>query len=184
MATIAVIGLAFYAGLVAQRKVGILAIDRTVNQIVGDSERPPTLEEWAFPNSTLLSKASSGGVTSGRGVEIHNPQVGIWVTPASFESVVKHFAERLQFKKVGDAEERLAKIKASGYLELGGASASSQIFVRDNSRPESGGFPPSLRSVRLECLVQRTRAYHINIVISKVDDEDTSHIIMIYDPLN
>ncbi len=178
-----VIGLAFCAGLVAQRHVELLAIDRTVNHIVGDAEQPPLLEEFAFPNSKLHSKVSSGGATSDRGIEIHNPQVGLWSTPEPFENVVKYYVQRLQFKKVADPAERLAKMKASGHLALGGANASSQVFVRDNSRPESGDFPKSLRSVRLECLVQRTRSYHLNIVVSRADDEDSSHIVIIYDPL-
>lgn len=162
----------------------LLVVDEAVDQIVGESDSAPTFEEWAFPNSKLLSRVSSGGVKSDRGVEIHNPQVGLWSTSEPIENVLEYFVERLQFKKVGDVEERIAKMKASGYLELGGANASSQIFIRDNSRPESGGIEQPLRSVRLECLVQRTRTYHMNIVVSKADDEEASHIIMIYDRLD
>ena len=63
------------------------------------------------------------------------------------------------------------------------ATAASKVFIRDNSKPESGLFPPSFRSVRFECLIKRTRTYHVNVLLSRADDDDVTHIVVIYDPL-
>ncbi len=104
-------------------------------------------------------------------------------TPASSEDVIAHFAETMGFEKAGNVEDRKAKAKAYGYLNLGGSNPSSRALIRDNPKPESDSFPPQLRSVRSECLIKRTRTYHVNVLISRADDDETSHIVVVFDPL-
>ena len=178
-----VAGMAFGAGLVSQRYYHLLAIAESVNVIVGSAEQPPELETFAFPNSELRSKSSSSGVSNQQGIIIHNPQVGMWTTADSFEDVLVHYARTMGFEKETNIEKRQSMTNAVSFLDIGGADASSKALIRDNSKPELGGYPPPMRLVRVECLIKRTRTYHVNVILSRADDDELTHIIVLFDPL-
>ena len=176
------VALAFGAGLLTQRYFQLVVISETVDTIVGPAEQPPELVAFAFPNSEFQFKGSAGGATSNRGVVIHAPQIGMWTTSESFEDVIVHYARTMGFQRETNIENRQSLINAASYLDLGKADASSKALIRDNSKPESA-YPPSLRSVRIECLVKRTRTYHVNVMLSRADDDELTHIVVVYDEL-
>jgi hypothetical protein len=183
LSILVVAGLAFGAGLVTQRYHQLIVIAESVDVIVGSAEQPPELESFAFPNSELRSKSSSGGVSNQQRKIIHNPQVGMWTTADSFEDVLVHYARSMGFEQETNIEKRQSVTNAVSFLDIGGADASSKALIRDNSKLEFSGYPPPMRLVRVECLIKRTRTYHVNVILSRADDDELTHIIVLFDPL-
>lgn len=142
--------------------------------------RAPGWEEWVYPGADLKRSGSGGGMQINDEVIVPIDYRGVWTTPAAFEDVIRHYGRFMQFEDPESLAKRdptFAGSSAGTFSSDSGPATNSHL--RDNG--SSNSFDP--RPVRVECLTRRCRSYTVTVFISRAENEDLTHVIVLYSPL-
>lgn len=186
IAGIALLGIGVGAGVFIQRKFQVARIEaaeqigRDLIGLDAPLEPAPAWESWAYPGADSRKGGHTGETRINEEIVVPSDYHGVWTTPDTFEDVIEHYATLLEFEEPGTLREHnpgWGGGTSGGFSSEAGPA--SVMNVRDNGLESS----LEMRPVRVECLARRTRAYTVTVFISRADDENLTHIIVLYSPL-
>lgn len=185
LAGAALLGVGTGIGILVQREMQIAGIDATeelARDLTGLNAPPlpaPAWQHWTYPGADAKTSGKGGGIRIGGEIVMPTDHHGVWTTGDSFEDVIRHYATLLEFE---DPEKYVERDAGFG----GGISrrVSSEYGPATNAHFRDNGRDSAIdsRPVRVECLTRRCRSYSVADFISRADDEELTHVIVLYSP--
>jgi hypothetical protein len=119
------------------------------------------LAQWEYPGAKLLCSMTSWPLQS-----------ALYVTGDDLDKVLKHFGDQLG-RKLNDVSATAGGAEGTPEKQTGSFNDSFQPF--DNKEKK---YPP--RAVTMHIAAQNTKTYTLTLVISRIKDEDQTHIAVTY----
>lgn len=172
--------LAFVAGVLLQRQFAIVRIrgaEQVAREISGIDDPVPPAPQW---ESWMYDGAKRQGQIEGTSTELMGELIrpkghfGAFTTSDTFEQVAKFYAEQLRFENADTVAQSHQAV-----LSEGNAGAEANYLLDDTADVSE---PGRSRPVRVKCLLRRTRSYDMTVFISRAENEDQTHILLVYDP--
>lgn len=124
-------------------------------------------EHWQFPEAQRV-KWTEGGNIATLGQALPGPAGGLFVTPASFDDVLKFYSERF-----GPDGTRVDFQGAGTNIDF---AAVHCLHVDDSNKPEGKGA----RTVRLQTFSRKTVDYRVVVVVSRAEGDAHTHIVLVH----
>jgi hypothetical protein len=137
------------------------AVGVTVTAGYDKAEGKKGIAPWEYPGAKKLGGATGGPL-----------ETALYVTGDDLDKVLKHFADKLG----RDLKDVTA---TAGGVE--GTPEKQTASFNDSFRPyddKTMKYPP--RAVTMHVAVQNTKTYTLTLIISRVKDEDHTHIAVTY----
>lgn len=180
LVVLASVAAVFFAGMFAQRQYQLAQVRARVafaRDLVGLDDpvsSPPTWESWLAPQAKVQRSVVTSAVWIENELVRPAGQYAVLTTPLGFEEVVQFYAEAAHF----DSPREVAT--SAGASQTQGTLQGEEISLLDDVL--SPASPPVPRPVRCKCLIQRCPAFALTVFVSRADDEEHTHVVLLYVP--